>query len=174
MIRILLAALLPTAALAQTPADLRALASSYYEWRNSVYPVASSDQGKHTWDDRLTDYRMPAVQERRRHVDEALARVKAMRTDGWGKDDRIDKILFEAQLEGDAFFPRVMRPEESNPQVYVNEASNGIFSLLKKEYAPKKQRAGAAAHAVSDTPAGIEDAACSLELIHTYSLIHDD
>jgi geranylgeranyl diphosphate synthase type II len=32
----------------------------------------------------------------------------------------------------------------------------------------------AAAEAVSDAPAGIEDAACSLELIHTYSLIHDD
>ena len=94
MIRILLVILLPTAAFADSPGDLRALASSYYEWRNSVYPVASSDQGKHTWDDRLTDYRMPAVQERRRHVDEALARVKAMRTDGWSKDD-LKRHLFE-------------------------------------------------------------------------------
>ena len=32
----------------------------------------------------------------------------------------------------------------------------------------------AAADAVSDSPAGIDSAACSLELIHTYSLIHDD
>ena len=32
----------------------------------------------------------------------------------------------------------------------------------------------AAAEAVSDAPAGIESAASSLELIHTYSLIHDD
>jgi len=32
----------------------------------------------------------------------------------------------------------------------------------------------AAAEAVSDAPAGIESAACTLELIHTYSLIHDD
>ncbi len=31
-----------------------------------------------------------------------------------------------------------------------------------------------AAEAVSDVPVGIESAACSLELIHTYSLIHDD
>jgi uncharacterized protein (DUF885 family) len=162
MIRILLAILLPAAAFAQTPADLRAVAGSYYEWRNSMYPVSSSDQGKHTWDDRLTDYRMSAVQERRRHVDEVLARVKAMRTDGWGKDDRIDKILFEAQLEGDAFFPRVMRPEESNPQVYVNEASNGIFSLLKKEYAPKKQRAAAAASRLLAVPAMLQVARTNL------------
>ena len=32
----------------------------------------------------------------------------------------------------------------------------------------------AAARSVSDSPDGIEHAACTLELIHTYSLIHDD
>ena len=32
----------------------------------------------------------------------------------------------------------------------------------------------AAAEAVSSQPTGVESAACSLELIHTYSLIHDD
>src|SRR5579862_5190607 len=32
----------------------------------------------------------------------------------------------------------------------------------------------AAAEAVADSPAGIESAASALELIHTYSLIHDD
>jgi geranylgeranyl diphosphate synthase type II len=32
----------------------------------------------------------------------------------------------------------------------------------------------AAAEAVSDSPDGVESAACTLELIHTYSLIHDD
>src|SRR5580692_2025925 len=32
----------------------------------------------------------------------------------------------------------------------------------------------AAAEAVSDSPAGVEACACTLELIHTYSLIHDD
>jgi geranylgeranyl diphosphate synthase type II len=32
----------------------------------------------------------------------------------------------------------------------------------------------AAAETVSEAPAGIESAACALEMIHTYSLIHDD
>ena len=162
MIRILLVILLPTAAFADSPGDLRALARSYYDWRDSIYPVFSSDQGKHTWDDRLTDYHMPAVRERRRHVDSVLTRAKAMRTDGWGKDDRIDKILFEAQLEKDAFFPRVMRPEESDPQVYVNEASNGIFSLLRKEYAPKKHRAAAAASRLLAVPGMLQLARANL------------
>jgi len=153
MKQLLLLVFLPCLLPAQAPADLRALAHSYYEWRDSVYPVGSSDQGKHRWDDRVTDYRMPAVRARRQHVDSMLARVKAWRTTGWSKNDRIDKILFQSQVERDAFFPRVMRPEESDPQVYVNEISNGVFSLLKKEYAPHTTRAMAAASRLEQAPA---------------------
>ena len=127
-----------------TPGRLRALAQAYYAWRDSSYPVGSSDQGLHTWDDRLTDYSLAAVRARRRHAVEQLARVKAMRSTGWSSDDRIDWLLFRAQLEGVTFFDRVMRYEETNPQVYVAECGNAIFSLLKKEYAPRRARALAA------------------------------
>ena len=144
--------LLPSLLAAQSPTEMRTLAQRYYDWRDSSYPVASSDQGKHRWDDRIADYRMAAVRARRRHVDSTLARVRAIRTTGWSKDDRVDKILLQAQLERDAFFPRVMRPEESDPQVYVNEISNSVFSLIKKDYAPKRVRAMAAAARLEAAP----------------------
>src|SRR6185436_10137298 len=144
------------------PADLRGLAHSYYEWRDSNYPVNSSDQGKHTWDDRITDYRMSAVRSRRQHVDSLLARVKAISAQGWSKDDRIDKILLQSQLEGSAFFARVMRPEESDPQVYVSELSNAVFSLIKKDYAPKRTRAMAAAARLEQAPRLLQTARANL------------
>lgn len=127
-----------------TPDSLRTLARRYYAWRDQSYPVASSDQGLHTWDDRLVDDRGSAVQARRAHVAQVLARVRAMRATGWPRDDRLDWILFRAQLEGVEFFDRVLRPEASDPQVYVNECSNAIFTLLKKDYAPHRTRALAA------------------------------
>ena len=158
----LLAFASPAAVTAQTPAALRAIAHGYYAWRDAAYPVASSDRGKHTWDAALADYRMPAVRTRRAHVDSLLATVKALRMGTWSKDDRVDKLLFEAQLEGDAFFPRVMRPEESDPQVYVNEAANGIFSLLKKDYAPQRTRALAAAARLEQVPSLLATARTNL------------
>ncbi|MFL5493773.1 MAG: DUF885 family protein, partial [Gemmatimonadales bacterium] len=136
-----------------SPDTLRALAHTYYTWRDSSYPVGASDQGLHTWDDRLTDYRPASVGSRTRHVRALLARVKGMSTDGWSKDDRIDWHLFRAQLEGADFFPRVTHPEASDPQLYVNEIANGIFSLLKKEYAPRRTRALAAASRLEQAPA---------------------
>lgn len=162
MLRLLFPLLVPLALGAQSPADLRAIAHRYYEWRDSSYPVAASDQGKHTWDDRITDYRMSAVRSRRRHVDSLLALVNATRTKGWSKDDRIDKILFQSQLEGAAFFPRVMHPEESDPQVYVGEMSNSVFSLIKKDYAPKRTRAMAAAARLEQAPRLLQTARVNL------------
>src|SRR5947209_17438554 len=91
-----------------SPAELRRLADDYYNWRNQNYPVNSSDAGLHTWDHKLTDYGLSALLARRLHVKEVLAKVNAMQTESWNKDDRIDWLLFRAQLEGVAFFDRVM------------------------------------------------------------------
>ncbi len=139
-----------------TPGDLRKLAADYYNWRNQNYPVASSDAGLHTWDAKLTDYSLSAVLMRRLQVKETLAKVQAMQTANWSKDDRIDWLLFRAQLEGIAFFNRVIDFEASDPQVYVNECSNGIFSLLKKEYDTPRNRALAATARLKQMPFVIE------------------
>jgi len=55
-----------------------------------------------------------------------------------------------------------MRPEESDPQIYVNESSSGIFSLLKKEYAAKKRRAAAAVSRLLAVPGMLQLARANL------------
>ena len=139
-----------------SPAALHRLAGDYYNWRNQNYPVASSDAGLHTWDNKLTDYSGPAVGARRAHVLNLLAQVNAMRATNWKKDDRIDWLLFRAQLEGIVFFDRVMDFEHSDPQTYVNECSNAIFSLIKKEYDTPRNRALSATARLKAMPATIE------------------
>src|SRR5258706_6539282 len=140
----------------KTPADLHKLADDYYTWRNQNYPVASSDAGLHTWDNKLTDYALSAILMRRLHVKEVLAKVRAMQTANWSKDDRIDWLLFRSQLDGIDFFNRVIDFEASDPQTYVNECSNGIFSLLKKDYDTPRNRALAATARLKQMPFVIE------------------
>jgi uncharacterized protein (DUF885 family) len=140
----------------KTPADLHRMADDYYNWRNENYPVFSSDAGLHTWDNRLTDYSLSAILARRLHVKEVLAKTRAMPTANWSKDDRIDWLLFRSELDGIDFFNRVMDFEETDPQTYVNECSNGIFSLLKKEYDTPHNRALAATDRLKQMPFLIE------------------
>jgi uncharacterized protein (DUF885 family) len=149
-------------AAAADPAELRKVAHEYYQWRDNAYPVATSGMGDHRLDDRLTDYSMAAVEQRRQHVSSLLTQINAMPVEGWSKDDRIDRILFGSELAYADFFGRRLNPEQSDPQVYVNECSNAIFSMLTKEYAPHRTRALAATSRMEKMPALLQTARTNL------------
>jgi len=148
-----------------SPQNLRSIAQQYYGWRNETHPVASSDAGLHTWDDKLTDYSQPAIRARAVHVRSILDQTQAMEpaTRSWSRDDRIDWLLFRSQLERAAFYDRVLRFTETNPQIYVGECSSGIFSLLKKDYDLPKKRALAATARLKQMPALMEQAKQNLK-----------
>ena len=134
-------------------AALHKLADDYYAWRNDNYPVNSSDAGLHTWDDRLTDYSSAKIDERAKYVHALLEKVRAMKIENWPKDERVDAILFRAQLEDIDFGNRVLKFERTNPQVYTSECTNAAFSLLKKEYDTLRNRARAATARLKQMPA---------------------
>src|SRR6267378_208692 len=142
---------------------LHKMADDYYAWRNKNYPVRSSEAGLHTWDDRLTDYSPAKIAERAQHVHSLLEKVRAMKTDNWPKNDRIDWILFRAQLENIDFGDRILKFERTNPQVYIRECTDAIFSLLKKEYDTPRKRALAATARLKEIPALLKQGLSNLQ-----------
>src|SRR2546426_50395 len=66
---------------------------------------------------------------------------------------------------------RLVPPESAPPETIHRAMRYSLFAGGKRIRPILCLEAG---RAVADSPAGIETAACSLELIHTYSLIHDD
>src|SRR5205814_6664263 len=146
-------------------AALHKLADDYYAWRNENYPVRSSEAGLHTRDDRLTDYSPGKIAGRSQHVRSLLDKVRAMKTDNWPKDDRIDWILFRAQLDNVEFGDRVLKFEFTNPQVYTGECTNAIFSLLKKDNDKPRKRALAATGRLDTMHELLEQ---RLKIIHTH------
>jgi len=139
-----------------TPAALRQLAHAWYEWSLEDQPVSASDQGLHTWDDRLADYAPAAIEARAAKAREAKEAITGIDLEGWSRDDRIALALFQADLEGALFSAEVLRSEKRDPGLYVGECSNAIFSLLKKEYAPRAERARAATARLKAMPALLE------------------
>ena len=151
------------AAFAQdSPATLRQLAHEYYEWRTREFPVATSDGGLHTYDTKLTDYSPAAMASRQGHIHELLEHVRAMHPDGWSKDERIDRVLFLAQLERPDFDAHVLKSEQTNPLTYVNECSNAIFTLLQKDYDTHRHRALSAEQRLKAMPAMLEQGKSNL------------
>jgi uncharacterized protein (DUF885 family) len=144
-------------------AALHSFAKDYYNWRNENYPVRSSDAGLHTWDNKLTDYSPVKIAARAQHVHGLLEKVRAMQTGSWPKEERIDWMLFRAQLERIDFEDRVLKFERTNPQVYVGECTNAIFSLLKKEYDTPRNRALAATARLKEMPALLKQGLSNLQ-----------
>jgi geranylgeranyl diphosphate synthase type II len=83
----------------------------------------------------------------------------------------IDEFVSSGQQRVEQTLDRLVPPETENPATIHKAMRYSLFAGGKRI---RPLLAIAAANAVADASPGIESAACSLELIHTYSLIHDD
>ena len=81
------------------------------------------------------------------------------------------KYLIAQQEKIDAALDRWV-PSESMPPVNIHRAMR--YSLFAGGKRVRPVLCIEAAAAIDEHPVGVENAACTLELIHTYSLIHDD
>jgi geranylgeranyl diphosphate synthase, type II len=75
------------------------------------------------------------------------------------------------QKKVDAALDRWVPPESTNPETIHRAMRYSLFAGGKRI---RPLLVIASAETISDAPAGVESAACALEMIHTYSLIHDD
>jgi geranylgeranyl diphosphate synthase type II len=83
----------------------------------------------------------------------------------------LSEYLAARQRHVDAALDRWVPPETTPPQTIHRAMRYSLFAGGKRI---RPILCIAAAEAVRDDPAGVENAACALELVHTYSLIHDD
>src|ERR1035437_5513293 len=83
----------------------------------------------------------------------------------------LHEYMAAQQKAVDAALDRWVPPEDKNPPTIHRAMRYSLFAGGKRI---RPLLNIASAEAVSDAPIGIESCACALEMIHTYSLIHDD
>jgi geranylgeranyl diphosphate synthase type II len=83
----------------------------------------------------------------------------------------LEQYMVHQQQRVDAALEHWVPNECQDPSIIHRAMRYSLFAGGKRI---RPLLAMAAAEAISDSPTGIENAACALELIHTYSLIHDD
>lgn len=153
----------PPAPVKLTPQELRSLAHDYYQWYYNEFPVAASDAGLHDGDRRLASYSASSREGRSSRAAELLGRLAGAETESWSVDDRVDLALLRADVSRLLFDERVLRRARRDPGLFVDECTNGIFSLLKKDYAPRAARARAATARMESMPALLAQARDTLD-----------
>jgi uncharacterized protein (DUF885 family) len=120
---------------------LQALAHRYYDFAQNANPVGETDSGLHTADGKLADF-SPAAQARyARQLRAFRNELASLGPGGVSVHDRVDYLLVRSDMEGDWWGRTYLKPLERDPSAYESECSNGIFSLLKKQFATNTVRA---------------------------------
>jgi geranylgeranyl diphosphate synthase type II len=83
----------------------------------------------------------------------------------------LDQYIHEHQKLVDKALERWAPGESSAPETIHKAMRYSLFAGGKRI---RPLLCIASAQSVSDAPRGVENAACALEMVHTYSLIHDD
>ena len=126
-------------------AKLVDLERRYTMWTLQESPSSATDAGIHTYDSLLEDY-SPAAQaaemaQLRKYRNELAALEPPA---GATAHERVDYLLIRSNIEADWWGRAVLRGLQRNPSLYEGECSNGIFSLVKRQYAGDEVRVRAA------------------------------
>ena len=135
----------------------------YTFWSFEQSPTSATDAGIHAFDNRLADF-SPAAQAAQ------MAQLRAYRNalaaleppPGASTHARVDYLLIRANLEGDWWSRTVLRGLQRNPSIYEGECSNGIFSIVKREYASDETRVRAAIARLRACPRVLEQGRANL------------
>ena len=121
------------------------LERSYMAWSFEQNPTSATDAGIHQYDDRLADYSQAA--QRMQWVQLRVFRNELATLQpppGADPHARMDYLLIRANIEGDWWSRAVLRGLQRNPSIYEGECTNGIFSIVKRQYANDETRVRAA------------------------------
>lgn len=110
--------------------------SSYYRHR----PVNATFIGIHDYDDRLPDYSPAGVEAVQADTSGLLAELRILAPEPLADSEQLDRRLAEGFLEIQRWEYGSSHFQAGNPCVYTGEAAFGVLSLLRRPFAPLKQR----------------------------------
>jgi uncharacterized protein (DUF885 family) len=131
---------LPRAARAGTDPAFARLVEEYVAQRLAAHPTEATSLGVHDFDDKLEDLSRAGVQRRAKASRAFLARLERIDRGHLSLDEQVDAALLEGQLRAELFDAETEREWARNPMGYVSLPGSAIDSLIKREFAPPRER----------------------------------
>ncbi len=149
---------------AQDPAaQLKAFVERYLDWRLAEYPEWATAMGDHRYDGRLRDMSKARIEARKAENRNFSAKLKAIDDSKLSPGDRIDRDILLNQLEQDDFSDTELQSWRRDPLLYTNIASDSVYDLIKRDYAPIEDRLRSAISRMRALPALLDQARANLE-----------
>ncbi|HEY1587069.1 MAG TPA: DUF885 family protein, partial [Polyangia bacterium] len=116
------------------------LADEFWDAQLAFDPSAATEAGIHRYDDRLQDLSQPSVRAWVVKLHDFDKRLAAIDTRALTPAEAIDLATVRQQIQSSLVFFTVTRGWRRRPRVYMNEAINSIYLVVKRDFAPAKDR----------------------------------
>ncbi|MEW5993409.1 MAG: DUF885 domain-containing protein [Candidatus Zixiibacteriota bacterium] len=140
-----LTAFLLTAFIAQPSATakkqaLNELGLDVLEALQSFYPVQSTEMGIHSYDHRLADYSPGSVKKMIKQLKDYEKIIYRYKDASLSDYDRVNYKLIKSNVDAALLALDRIRWHTKSPQLYVDEAVNGVYFLLLSQHAPMSEK----------------------------------
>ncbi|MGI8468208.1 MAG: DUF885 domain-containing protein [Pyrinomonadaceae bacterium] len=118
--------------------EFEKLANGFISGLLSLNPEWSTQLGNHAYDNRLSDYSIKGVQQRRAFAEKYLNDLNKIPFDELSKTNNVDARILRENLEYQIFQADVLREYEWNPLVY--NVGSALDYLISRDFAPLDER----------------------------------
>jgi hypothetical protein len=144
---------------------LGALANRYFHEAWRLDPVDATDAGVHDYDRTLGSYGADAYAERLDVARRYLASARAIDPGSMGAEASYDAEIFESKLEERILELGTLERWKHDPAQYTSIASDGVYQLLARNFAPLPERVEAIVARERQIPALLSDARANITTV---------
>jgi uncharacterized protein (DUF885 family) len=141
---------------------LNAVMDHYIVWRLQEYPEWATAMGDHTGDARLRDMTPAAVERRVSESRKFAGELEAIDATRLTVSDRVDRAIVLNQIALDLLLDTEMPSWRLDPLVYTNLASDSVYDLIKRDFAPLDVRLRSAISRMRALPRLLQQARANL------------
>ena len=135
---LLLAGCTPTHPHVETVDNVSDFATDYFQAAFENSPTFATAAGLHTFDTKLDDLSAKAVAARINKLKSLSKRLAAIKPTT--SDDSIDAEFLAAQMAAELYDLETLETWKKNPMRYIELAGGAVDGLMKREFAPAKDR----------------------------------
>ena len=116
------------------------LVDDYFDASNRYSPSDAVGNGFHEYDGQIEDRSRAAIESHMRELHALLDRLTAIDRSQLDFDNWIDATALESDARGELFSLETLRLWEQNPMTYAGLPGGAINVIMKRDFAPKKDR----------------------------------
>ena len=106
----------------------------------AFYPVKSTSMGIHAYDHRFTDYSSKSVKAMIKKLTDYEKKLYKYKSANLSQHDRINYQLLKSNVDVALVDLKRIKWHQKSPQLYADEAINGVYFLILSNHAPLSER----------------------------------